>query len=188
MVANLRAEKGHDVLIEAAVPILRRFPDAVFDLIGDGSERASLIARAHARGVASAFLFTGHCEDVPARLAQADLFVLPSRSEAFPNAVLEAMAAGLPVVASAVGGIREVIEDEVTGLLTPAGDAPAVADRLSRLMGDAALAAGLARRARAFVQSRYSFDRMVAAIDALYVSELTRRAPAGIPQSQLASL
>ena len=101
VVANLRPHKGHDVLIDAAVEILERFPDARFEIIGDGLGARGAAARAEAHGVAHAFTFVGHCDDVPARLADADIFVLPSRSESFPNAVLEAMAAGLPIVASA---------------------------------------------------------------------------------------
>ena len=78
--------------------------------------------------------FAGHQEDVAARLAAADIFTLPSRSEAFPNAVLEAMAAGLPIVASAVGGICELLADNGSGLLVPAGDADALAAGLQALM------------------------------------------------------
>jgi hypothetical protein len=94
-VANLRPGKGHDTLIAAAPSILERFPDAHFDLIGDGTERESLERLVRERGLTAAFTFSGHVENVPERLAAADLFTLPSESEAFPNAVLEAMAAGL---------------------------------------------------------------------------------------------
>jgi glycosyltransferase involved in cell wall biosynthesis len=175
VVANLRAEKGHDVLIDAAPSVLRCFPDAQFELVGAGPELGALRARANARGVAHAFAFLGERDDVPARLAAADIFLLPSRSEAFPNAVLEAMAAGLPVVASGVGGILELIDDGRTGLLTPPGDAIALANRLCALMSDPALGVRLARAAQADVEQRYSFDRMVAAFDALYLDELARR-------------
>jgi glycosyltransferase involved in cell wall biosynthesis len=78
MVANLRAEKGHDVLFDAAVTVLRQFPDAQFDLVGAGPELDRLRARAAACGIAHAVTFAGHCDDVAARLADADLFVLPS--------------------------------------------------------------------------------------------------------------
>jgi len=130
VVANLRAEKGHDVLIEAAPEVLRRFPDAHFDIVGGGPELASLIAQAEARGVLHAVTFSGHCDDVASKLEMADLFVLPSRSEAFPNAVLEAMAAALPIVATGVGGIRELIDHEQTGLLVAPDDPRMLADRI----------------------------------------------------------
>jgi len=175
VVANLRPEKGHDVLMDAAVEVLRRFPDAHIECVGGGPELEPLIARAEARGMLHAITFLGQRDDVPARLADADIFVLPSRSEAFPNAVLEAMAAGLPIVASGVGGILEVIDNERTGLLVPAGEPQPLADRLCRLMADPAVAARLGEAARDEVRARFSFDRMVSAFEDLYLSELTRR-------------
>ena len=187
MVANLRPEKGHDVLIDAAVEVLRRFPDAQFELVGGGTELQALLARAESRGVLHAFTFLGHRDDVPERLADADIFVLPSRSEAFPNGVLEAMATGLPIVASAVGGIVELIHDGTTGLLVPAGDAAALADRICRLMNDAAFAARLGGAARDEALARYSFDRMVASFESLYLTELTRRGALERGQPQLAA-
>ena len=178
-VANLRPEKGHDVLIDAAALVLQRFPDARFDLVGGGSQLAALRERAASLGIAHAVSFLGHCEDVPSRLATADLFVLPSRSEAFPNAVLEAMAVGLPVVASRVGGLLEVIDEGRTGVLVPPGDAGALADAIGALMADTMRAAALATAGRDAVR-RYSFTRMVAAFDALYLREWTHRVAAGV--------
>jgi glycosyltransferase involved in cell wall biosynthesis len=181
MVANLRPEKGHDVLIDAASHVLRRFHDARFEVVGSGPEHRRLIALANEHGVSHAVSFIGHCEAVPEQLATADVFVLPSRSEALPNALLEAMAAGLPVVASAVGGILEVLEDGKTGLLVPAGDSQALAGALSRLMADAALAERLGAAARAYVETRYSFDRMVASFENIYLTRLTVAGVSGVP-------
>ena len=175
VVANLRREKGHDVLIDAAVDVLQRVPDATFELVGGGGEGDKLVARARARGVLQAFAFLGHRDDVAERLADADIFVLPSRSEALPNAVIEAMAAGLPIVASAVGGILELIDDGRTGLLAATGDARALADRIGRLMNDPALAARLGAAAREDARARYSFERMISAFERVYLKELTRR-------------
>jgi glycosyltransferase involved in cell wall biosynthesis len=175
VVANLRPEKGHDVLIDAAAEVLRRLPDAEFEIVGGGPERGTLEARAEARHVRRAFTFLGHRDDVASRLAAAHIFALPSRSEAFPNAVLEAMAAGLPIVASGVGGICELIDDNRTGLLVAPGDPQALADRLTLLMTEPGLAARLGAAARAEAEACYSFDRMIAAFDALYVTQLTRR-------------
>ena len=111
-VANLRPEKSHDVLIDAASRILAAYPDAEFVFAGDGSERDALDdACAHPRR-SDRVRFLGQRRDVPGVSQAADLFVLPSRSEALPNAVIEAMAAGLPVVASDVGGIPELITPE----------------------------------------------------------------------------
>jgi glycosyltransferase involved in cell wall biosynthesis len=175
VVANLRPEKRHDVLIDAAPRILQHFPDAQFHIVGDGPERARLEAQAAVRGVSGAIVFFGHQPDVPRRLDQADIFVLPSRSEGFPNAVLEAMAAGLPVVASDIEALRELIEHERTGLLVPSGAPGILADTVCRLMGDATLASRLGAHAAADARARYSFDRMVAAFESLYLAELSRR-------------
>jgi len=185
MVANLRPEKGHDVLIDAAPGVLARFPDAHFEIIGGGPELPALLAHAEARGVLHAFTFLGHCDEVAERLQDADLFVLPSRSEAFPNAVLEAMAAGLPVVASGVGGIRELIDHEQTGLLVAPNDAGALAERICRVMADVPLATRLGAAAKARAE-RFSFDRMVGAFEAVYLSELTRRGVVAAPRARLA--
>jgi glycosyltransferase involved in cell wall biosynthesis len=174
VVAYLRREKGHDVLIDSAPAVLRRFPDASFEFVGDGAEREALISRARDRGVLDRITFAGHAEDVPQRLAGADIFVLPSRSEAFPNAVLEAMASGLPIVATGVGGICELIEHERNGLLVAPGDHQTLAAQICRLMDDEALARRLSQSARAHVHARYSFDRMVAQFEELYLNALRR--------------
>jgi len=187
IVANLRPEKGHDVLMDAAVMVLRRFPDATFECVGHGSELKPLVARAERLGLQPAFSFLGHRDDVGARLAEADLFVLPSRSEAFPNAVLEAMGAGLPIVASGVGGILELIDSGRTGLLVPPGEPQPLADALCRLMADPALAARLGAAARDQARAHYSFDRMVASFESLYLSELTRRGVVAAREPQWAA-
>jgi glycosyltransferase involved in cell wall biosynthesis len=187
VVANLRPEKGHDVLIDAAAHVLHRFPDARFEVVGDGPERGRLTALAAARALSRSFSFLGHRDDVAARLGSSDIFVLPSRSEAFPNAVLEAMAAGLPIVASAVGGIPELIDDGRSGLLVPAGDPAALAERLCRLLADAPLAVRLGEAARAKAEAHDSFDRMVASFESLYLALLTRRGVVGAARPQLAA-
>jgi len=175
VVSNLRPQKGHDVLVDAIPSVLQRFPDARFEFVGSGSELESLQARAGAQGVSHAVAFRGHCEDVSARLSANDMFVLPSRSEAFPNAVLEAMASGMPIVASRVGGIPELIEDGHTGFLVAAGDPHMLADRVCRFMANPPFAARLGENARADAQARFSFERMVGAFERIYLTELTRR-------------
>jgi glycosyltransferase involved in cell wall biosynthesis len=128
-------------------------------------------------GIADRVTFLGHREDVPALLAQADAFVLPSRSEAFPNGAIEAMAAGLPVVASAVGGLLDLIEPGRTGLLVPPDDPLALADALDGLVRAPARGAALGAAARDDVVRRYSFERMVCSFETLYLSllEMPRR-------------
>ena len=187
VVANLRPEKGHDVLVDAAANVLLRVPDAKFNLVGDGPGRDALIERVRSLGIQDAFTFHGHRDDVPACLDAADIFVLPSRSEAFPNAVLEAMAAGLPIVASGVGGIVELIADNRTGLLVPPDDPASLCTCLLRLMADSSIGSRMGAAARGEAHARYSFDRMVADLDRLYVNELARRGALPVENPQLAA-
>ena len=178
-VANLRREKAHEVLIDAAAPLLASHPGLEFVIVGDGPRKEELAASVRDRGLATSFSFLGHRDDVPALLASADLFVLPSRSEASPNGVIEAMAAGLPVVASATGGLLEIIEHGKTGLLVAPDDVPGFVGAIDRLLKGPELSKQIGRAARASIASRYSFDRMVQAFEDLYVSELVRRSARG---------
>jgi len=176
-VANLRREKAHEILIDAAARLRARHPELRFLIVGDGPRRRELEALVESLGLRSSVTFTGHREDVAALLAEADLFVLPSRSEAFPNAVIEAMAAGVPVVASAVGGLLDLIEPHRTGTLVPPDDPATLAGAIDALVSAPARAARIGAAARQAVASRYSFDRMVAGFESLYVSELGARVP-----------
>jgi glycosyltransferase involved in cell wall biosynthesis len=174
-VANLRAGKGQDVLLRAAARVIRRVPDMRFQLIGDGPLRPTLEQLAVDLGISSSVAFLGHRCDVPACLAQSDLFAFPSLMEASPNGVIEAMAARLPIVATNVGGIPEMIEDGRNGLLVPAADDEALAAALLRLVDRPEEAAALADAARQTVEMRYSFDRMVSEFQALYIDVLSAR-------------
>jgi glycosyltransferase involved in cell wall biosynthesis len=174
-VANLRQEKGHDVLLRAAALLRTRIPDVRFRIIGDGPNRDSLHALAASLGVQDVVEFLGHREDVPKVLAESDVYAFPSRTEAFPNGLIEGMAAGLPVVASGVGGMLELVDDRRNGLLVEPDDAQALAGSLTELMEHPALADALGAAARQTIQSRYSYDRMVAAFSDLYLSALTAR-------------
>jgi glycosyltransferase involved in cell wall biosynthesis len=184
-VANLRQEKGHDVLLRAAALVRERVPDARFRIIGDGPLRGSLAQLASSLGVSDVVEFLGHREDVASLLASSDLYAFPSRTEAFPNGLIEGMAAGLPVVASAVGGMLELIEHGHNGLLVPAGDGQALATALLDMMLNERRASGLADAARLTIEHRYSFDRMIAAFTNLYSTELAARA--GLGHALLAS-
>jgi glycosyltransferase involved in cell wall biosynthesis len=109
---------------------------------------------------------------VPDLLAAADIFVLPSRSEALPNSVLEAMASGLPVVASSVGGLTDVVEDGRTGSLVPVDDPIALSTAVQEVIEHPSLADRLGANAREAVIGRYSFERMANEFEALYRSQL----------------
>ena len=162
--ARLHAGKGHMFLLEAAAQV----PDALFVFAGDGDERTRLIDRARQLQIADRVRFLGDRSDVPALLACSDLFVLPSLAEGLPMSVLEAMAAGRPVIATSVGGIGEAVTDGVTGLLVPPADANALAAAIRRLLLDAELAGRLARAARAAVAERFSSEAMVRNTARLY--------------------
>ena len=169
VVANMYSRvKGHACLIEAAGIVCRAVPSAKFVLIGDGTERPKLEQQVREAGLEENFLFLGCRQDVPELLACCDLSVLASEAEAMPNAVLESMAAGLPVVATRVGGTPEVIVDGVNGLLVPPRNPPALADAILRALQDADLARRLSRAAQARMRAHFSYDRLIAQLEQLY--------------------
>jgi len=173
-VANLRRGKGLDTLLHAAVLVLRSHPDARFKLVGEGALRASLEAQAAGLGISDRVEFVGAQEDVGRILQDGDVFACPSHMEAFPNVVMEAMAAGLPTVASNVGGIPELIAHERSGLLVPPGAAEPLAAAIVRLMDNDILAAALGTAAHRAIAEGYSFDHMTARTEQLYDTELRR--------------
>ncbi|MGE5815416.1 MAG: glycosyltransferase [Acidobacteriota bacterium] len=175
-VAHLRPEKSHDVLLDAFARTTAR-KRLRLRIVGDGPCRPALERQARELGLGRRVEFLGHREDVADLLALSDLFVLPSRSEAFPNSALEAMASGLPVIASAVGGLLDLIEDGRNGLLVPPREAAALATAIDRLVAQPTLAAAIGESARRHVRDRYSFDRMVASVEHLYLTELHARVP-----------
>jgi glycosyltransferase involved in cell wall biosynthesis len=177
-VANLRKEKAHEVLLAAAGQLRTAYPHVHFLIVGGGPRAAELHSLASALGVQAQVTFLGHREDVPALLARADAFVLPSRSEAFPNGAIEAMASGLPVIASGVGGLLDLIEDGRTGLLVRPDDPAALAAAIESLIVSPARAEAIGAAAHEEVARRYSFDRMVRGFEDLYASQLET---AGIP-------
>jgi glycosyltransferase involved in cell wall biosynthesis len=174
-VARLRPEKGHEVLLAALARVRREVPEVRLQIVGDGPRETTLREMVRREALGDCVEFLGHRDDVASLLRQADCFVLPSRIEAAPNAVLEAMAAGLPVVATRVGGIPEVVTDGVTGLLVAPDNPDALAAALLRLLNDAALAGRVAHAGRQHVVAHYSFARMVAQFESLYFAELERR-------------
>jgi len=169
VVANMYSPvKGHAHLIAAANSVCSALPETIFLLIGDGRERSKLEQLAREAGLENNFLFIGHRKDVPELLACCNLAVLPSEAEAMPNALLEAMASGLPVVATRVGGNLEVIEDGKNGLLVPPRDPQALAVAIQRMLHDPLFAARLARAGQEQVRSRFSFDHLIAEFERLY--------------------
>ncbi|MEU7831174.1 MULTISPECIES: glycosyltransferase [unclassified Nonomuraea] len=156
-VARLAPQKGHDILIEAASRLLRRGRPCTFLLAGEGRERHRL--EELVRGSRVDVRFLGDRTDVKALLARADVVVLPSLWEGLSNAVMEAMAAGRPIVATAVGGTPELLDGR--GVLIPASDAEALADGIVRVLDDPDLAACLGREARAWAREHLDVDVLV---------------------------
>jgi len=178
VVANMYSPvKGHDSLIAAASSVCRDDSDTIFVLIGDGRERPTLEQQVKRAGLEKYFLFLGSRTDIPELLACCDISVLPSESEGLPNAVLEAMAAGLPVVATSVGGVPEIIEHEVNGLLVPPQDAVALSAEILRLLRENDLRQRIAQAGRERVLTRFSFTRLVEQLEALYAGPEPELAP-----------
>jgi glycosyltransferase involved in cell wall biosynthesis len=183
VVANLWPVKDHRTLVEAAARVRRRIPDVRFALVGDGPERGYLMERIEDLGLGDAVHLLGTRYDVPAILARAAAFCLPSRAEGLSNAIMEAMAAGLPVVATDAGGNAELVQHGSTGFVVPVGDAGAMAERLVELLSDAGRARDMGRRGRAAAEGELSLDRKQAAYGDLYC-RLLDRALAPLPGEQ----
>ncbi|MBI4953028.1 MAG: glycosyltransferase [Myxococcales bacterium] len=185
VVSRVAPAKGIDVFLAAAVRLASARPDVRFLVIGDsglvragadvmGGYRAELERRAAELGLGGRIRFLGQRSDVPELLAAVDIAVQPSLSEALSNSLLESMASGTPVVATRVGDHAAVVDDGVTGLLCPPGDAGALAAAIERLLRDRALGRVLGSRARASARARFAMDRMVGDTQALY-EEVARR-------------
>jgi glycosyltransferase involved in cell wall biosynthesis len=167
-VARLSPEKDIANLLRAAALMARSAPDFRLDIAGDGPCRAELHRLAADLGLGERVRFLGELSDVPALLAGASLFVLPSRTEGISLTILEAMAHGLPVVATNVGGNPEVVLDGNTGLLVPPCDPQALARGIARLWGNADDSQLMGRAARRRVETHFDIRKMVASYETLY--------------------
>lgn len=174
-VGRLVPPKGHIYMLEALarIPVQQR-PYVL--IVGDGPERASLQSHATALGLTHDVRFMGNRADVPQLLGAADIFVLSSLLEGLPLALLEAMAAGVPTIATAVGGIPEVIEEGKSGLLVPPADADALASALQHLLNDPQRQAALRQHAQARFHQYFSMQQFVVAHERLYEELMNERA------------
>ena len=154
-VGRFHPVKGFADLLAALPRVHARFPAVVLWLVGDGELRPTLEAQARRLGLEDAVVFTGMRADIPEILTAVDLFALASHVEGMPNAILEAMAAGLPVVATRVGGVPEVVVDGQTGLLVPPQDDAAMARALMRLIEDAPLRQSFGLTGRRWVREQF---------------------------------
>jgi glycosyltransferase involved in cell wall biosynthesis len=167
-VGRLIPGKGVLDLLQAAQLVLSRFPRTRFVFVGDGPLRMECEANAAQRGIADSVSFCGHRSDIKSCYAAFDLLVLPSHNEGLPMCILEGMAAGLPVVATRVGSIPEVVLDQETGLLVQPGSPQILADAIGSMLGDYEWASRLGESGRERVAQHYSVRSMVSAYVELY--------------------
>jgi glycosyltransferase involved in cell wall biosynthesis len=160
-VGRLAPEKGFDLLVEAAALAAREADHIYFLLAGAGPEEARLHELIARHGLAARFVLAGYAEDVPAILRASDIVAVPSRQEGQGLAALEAMAAGLPVVAARVGGLVETVQDGATGWLFEPGDPTALAAEILRLARDRRMRSQIGDAARSLVEEAYTLDRMI---------------------------
>ena len=169
-VSRLFREKGHRHLLSAVATLKDKHPRLHVLIVGKGDLREALEAQARALGIAERVVFAGFYDDIPGALRAMDIFAQPSVDhEGFPTAVLEAQGAGLPVIASNIGGTHETMNVGVTGLLVPPADAPTLAAAVDRLCGDDALRARMAAAARPWIASRFTLPDMITQMSALYL-------------------
>ena len=173
-------EKGYDVLIKAFQSVLARNSSAVLIFIGDGPLRHSIEAEVAQSGIRERVRFLGIVKNPFDVLAIGDVFILPSRSEGFSNALLEAMSVGLPVIASDIDSVCEVIDHEVTGLLVPKMDVAALAGAMDTLARNALLREQLGRKAKELMLEKFSINAVRERYNALYRTCIT-----GLSQGKL---
>ncbi len=173
-VARLQPVKALEVLIQAYALVQRQFPDTQLWLVGDGPQRGELETLANQLQIRAQVIFWGIRSDVPAILNHAAIGVLSSKVEGLPNAIIEYMAAGLPVVATKVGGNPELVIQGETGLLVPPGDGAALSEALLYLVRNPEVACGFGKAGRLHVQENLTVERMVGKTEELYRELLGR--------------
>ena len=178
-IGRMAGVKGAPLMIEALAALLPRHPDARLVMIGDGPERPALESQARERGVGAAVTFTGTQtqDQVAAHLAAADLLALPSFAEGVPVVLMEAMAAGLPVVSTRIAGIGELVEDGVSGWLVPPGDLDSLVGRLDQLLSDPDLRNRMGQAGRARVRADYAIGTEAAWLADLFRGSLSGNLP-----------
>jgi glycosyltransferase involved in cell wall biosynthesis len=176
-VAHIRPEKGHEYLLQAAKIVVDRYPEITFVIVGrekTSGEIKRLEGIAKELGIKQNVIFTGFRQDVAALVSIFDVFVLSSLAEGLPLALLEAMVRGKPPVATAVGGIPEVIEDGVNGLLVPPKDPQAIATKIIQLLEDQDLRVSISANAVRTVKERFGIQEMIKKVEAVYSDILAR--------------
>jgi glycosyltransferase involved in cell wall biosynthesis len=167
-VGRLNPQKNFALFLDIAAQLATRFPDLHFLLAGDGPEEQMLREKASALGIANRVTFSGYVADTRLVYLAADVLLMPSRYEGLPMTLLEAMAMGLPVVASKLDGIAEVIGDGSEGFLVPSDDAALFVERTAVLLADAELSSRISKNARAKIEASFSVERMTSSVEDIY--------------------
>ncbi|MCU1248562.1 MAG: glycosyltransferase family 1 protein [Edaphobacter sp.] len=179
-VGNIRRVKGHDIFIKAAATLVAQFPRVSFNIAGDVLEPdyfEELQTLIQDLNLSDNFHFVGGVSNLREYLSSADIFVLPSRSEGFSNAIVEAMAASLPVVATNVGGNAEAVTDGLSGFIVPSENPVALAAAIARLLSDPSKAQEMGAAGKKLASEKFTTDAMMHQITLAYASLLERRTP-----------
>jgi glycosyltransferase involved in cell wall biosynthesis len=183
-VGRLTRVKNPSLFIEAAQRVAQQIPQICFVFVGDGEQQTALRRRVAALGLAPQFMFAGWQKDMPAVYADLDLLALPSLNEGTPFAVIEALAAGTPVVATAVGGVPDILTHQKTGTLVPSGDAGALAGAIVHTLRALGQAGALARAGQRSVLQRFNLARLTNNMESLYLASLEEKASHLAPASR----
>ncbi len=168
MIARLHPVKDHPTFISAAAHVAKKFPHVEFWIVGSGQERDNLVSLTKSLGIGEKVKFLETREDVYEIMENSDIIVLTSVYEGMPNALLEAMAFGKPIVATSVGGIKEMVLDGVNGYLVPPRDPALLAEKLGLLIRDPELVKKFGEAAREIVSTKFTLEKMVRMYDSLY--------------------
>jgi glycosyltransferase involved in cell wall biosynthesis len=178
-VGRLEAEKGYDRLLHAFARVVEHRPDVRLIIIGDGTDRDRLAMISEELGISSQIILAGWREQANSIMQEFDIVANASSREGLPLVLIEAMSVGRPIVATAVGGVPEVVVDGMTGFLVPPGDSDQLADRLLRLIADASLREQLGRRGLERYRAMFTVDRMARDVERVYLACLERVGAAG---------
>ena len=167
-VGIFRKVKGHEVMLKSVAKVINQLPKAKFLLVGDGPDKKDLEEMANEMGIGKHVLFPGFIDNIPEIYSFTDIAILSSWSEGLPQSLLQAMAAGVPVIATNVGGVPEVVVHEESGILIEAGDHAALAEGIIRIINHPDLAVRMAGRAKEIILQGHSMNSMLDSIESLY--------------------
>ena len=167
-VAVLREPKGIQYMLEAMPIILQAIPEAYYLIVGDGTYRSALEQISDNLNISGRVIFAGYREDIPGLLSTSDVFVLPTLTEALPTVLAEAMATGLPIIASAVGGIPEMVDDQINGILLPPKDSKKLAAACIRVLGNPREAHEMGTKGRVIAATKFDIQEQARHLGLVY--------------------